>query len=719
MLISYNWLKELLPGLTANPQEIAEKLSQSLAEVEKPQKKNGDFVLEIDNKALSIRPDCFGQLGLAREIAAIFNLRLEKPTYPRIDDVQPPTTQKSLTPLTANIETPHDCLRYTVVKLGNLKIAPSPDWLCQKLLSLDVRPINNLVDITNFVMLETAQPLHAFDAKKIWAEPKVTIEIRRAKPQEKIRTLDNIERTLTTDDLVIASNLPNQSNTPNQPIALAGIMGGKNSEVDQNTSAIILESANFNPILTRKTSKRLGLRTDASGRFEKNQDANLTLPALLRAIKLYQEIAFATVDSLIIDEYPEPQEPQTLNLNFNEANRFLGAQIDENSIFKILQSLEIEVQKKNEQYFLTIPTFRKDLKIAEDIYEEIGRLYNFNNIVPTLPYKNLKAAPQNFSWELQKKTDRLLKFLGFNEVYTYSFIGAKLLEKSLIEKQGLAELKNPLSPDLQYLRPLILPSILEKTVLNKSSFDKFSLFETSFITPSSSQREKTIDGLFSEPKNLALLSFDKDPKNEQALFFKLKGALEELGQEIGLTLSFESLKTDDDFPKIFDRSNSLALRLKPEGSGALDPSGFSRSNPTLGFLGLINPLIKRNFGLEDGNVVIAEFNLNLIQKEDLIAPSLKPISSFSPVINDLSIITSPDQSYEKIDTSLRNFFKNESPIQTAIDFKDLYQQKNGQKILTFRLTFNSYKKQLTQTEINNLLEKVKKEMTEKLKVTFK
>jgi len=306
-----------------------------LAEVERPQKKDGDFILEIDNKALSIRPDCFGQLGLAREIAAIFNLRLEKPATSRIEEIQPPTTQKSLTPLVANIENPHDCLRYTTVKLGNLKIAPSPNWLCQKLLSLDLRPINNLVDITNFVMLETAQPLHAFDAGKLLADPKITIEIRRAKPTEKIETLDGIKRTLTTSDLVIASKLPNQPNLPNQPIALAGIMGAKNSEVDQNTSAIILESANFNPILTRKTSKRLGLRTDASGRFEKNQDANLTLPALLRAIKLYQELAGAIVDSLIIDEYPEPQDPQTLNLNFNEANRFLGTQIDENSIFKI------------------------------------------------------------------------------------------------------------------------------------------------------------------------------------------------------------------------------------------------------------------------------------------------------------------------------------------------------------------------------------------------
>lgn len=718
MLISFNWLKELLPGLTASPQEIAEKLSQSLAEVEKPQKKGGDFILEIDNKALSIRPDCFGQLGLAREIAAIFNLRLEKPTYPRIDDVQPPTTQKSLTPLTANIENPHDCLRYTTVKLGNLKIAPSPDWLCQKLLSLDVRPINNLVDITNFVMLETAQPLHAFDAKKLLADPKITIEIRRAKLNEKIKTLDGAERSLTSDDLVIASNLPNTPNLPNQPIALAGIMGGKNSEVDQNTSAIILESANFNPILTRKTSKRLGLRTDASGRFEKNQDANLTLPALLRAIKLYQELAGATVDSLIIDEYPEPQEPQTLNLNFNEANRFLGTQIDENSIFKILQSLEIDVQKKNEQYFLTIPTFRKDLRIAEDIYEEIGRLSNFNKIIPTLPCRSLKASPQNFSWELQEKVARILKLLGFNEVYTYSFIGTKLLEKSLIEKQGLAELKNPLSPDLQYLRPQILPSILEKTVLNKSSFDKFSLFETSLITPSSNRREKTIDGLFSEPKNLALLSFDKDPKSEQALFFKLKGALEELSREIGLTVNFENPKTDDDLPKIFDRNNSMAIRLKPEGSRMLDPSGFSR-NPTLGFLGLINPLAKRNFGLETNSVAITELNLNLIQKDYLASPSLKPISSFSPVINDLSIIAGLDQSYEKINTSLENFFKNESPIQTTIDFKDLYQQKNGQRILTFRLTFNSSEKQLTRTEINNLLEKAKREMTEELRVTFK
>lgn len=718
MLISYNWLKELLPGLTASPQEVAEKLSQSLAEVEKPQVKNGDFVLEIDNKALSVRPDCFGQLGLAREVAALFDLRLEKPKIPGLENVQPPTTQKSLTPLNANIENSNDCLRYTTVKLGNLKITPSPNWLCQKLLGLDVRPINNLVDITNYIMLETAQPLHAFDAKKLLANPKITIEIRRATSQEKIKTLDGIERKLTTEDLVIASKLPNNPNIPNQPIALAGIMGEKISEVDENTTAIILESANFNPVLMRKTSQRLGLRTNASSRFEKSQDANLTLPALLRAIKLYQELAGATVDSLIVDEYPNPQEPQTLYLNFNEANHFLGTQIDENRIFKILHGLEIEVQKKNEQYFLTIPTFRKDLKIGEDIYEEIGRLYNFNNIAPTLPYKNLKASTQNFSWDMQKKAGRILKFLGINEVYTYSFIGAKLLEKSLVEKEGLEELKNPLSPDLQFLRPQILPSILEKTVLNKSSFDKFSLFEVSLVTPPNNQRKKTTDGLFVEPKNLALLSLDKNPETQELLFFRLKGTLEELGREMGLTLSFESPKTDNDFPKIFDKNNSLAIRLKPEGSRALDPSGFSR-NPTLGFLGLINPLVKRNFGLEENSIAAAELSLSLIQKECLTTPSLKPISSFSPVINDLSIIAKNDQSYNQVLSELTNFIKTEPSLQTEIIFRDSYQEENGQKIFTFRLIFNSDNKQLTQGEINNLLEKAKREMTEELRVTFK
>lgn len=407
------------------------------------QKKGNDFLLSID--VLPDRAgDCFSHIGIAREISALLN---KKATFPKVKSKK----VSSIYPV--KVEDSNDCLRYTTVVLDNVKIEQSPKWLKDKLSACGVNSINNVVDVTNYIMLETGQPLHAFDYDKV----SEGIVVRRAKEKEKIVLLNGKEYILNKDTLVIADN--------KDILALAGIKGGKKAEITKNTKKIILESANFNHKLISQTARKLNIRTDASIRYEQNIDPNLTEYAINRAIDL---INFSVISQN--DIYTKKLKPWSIKIDIEEINNTIGIEISKKDIISILSKLGFIVKK---DMLIEVPTYRQDVLIPENITEEIGRVYGYDKVPSVLPLFSHPAEINNdIYW--QNRIKDIMKELGYSEVFNYSFIGDE--EKDSFNLR-LQEITNPVSSCYKYLRPTIIPQLIKATKENLKYFERIKIFE--------------------------------------------------------------------------------------------------------------------------------------------------------------------------------------------------------------------------------------------------
>ena len=458
MLFSYNWLQSFFKEKLPRPEKLAELLTMHSFEVEEVQKRGQDFILDIDvlpNRGC----DCLSHLGIAREIAALTTYNLQLIT----DKPKKDKKLKTGDFIKVEVKDKTACPRYTARAVINVKIAPSPKWIQERLRVCGLQSINNVVDILNYVMLEMGQPLHAFDYDKLEANERgltqKKIIVRFATDRERIVTLDEKNFTLDENILVIADE--------KKPVAIAGIKGGKMPEIDKNTKNIVIEAANFDQRIIRAVSKKLNLRTDASIRFEQGIDPNLTEEAMDRAAFLIQQLAQGKAAEGMIDVYPQKVLPKKIKLDLNYVESLLGIKIPQKEIIRILKSLGLKIESSSfakglgEILNVVVPTLRQDITIPEDLIEEIGRVYGYEKIQPQIPILPLKISNKNRKITWERKIKEIMRGLGLNEVYLYSFISEKDEELFRVNltlnphesASVLIEIKNHDSSYKKYLRP--------------------------------------------------------------------------------------------------------------------------------------------------------------------------------------------------------------------------------------------------------------------------
>ena len=535
MKYSTNWLKKYvdLPSNLEELNKIIDQIAYQIVDVDERwlgSKENEDTVIDVDNKIITNRPYAFGHRGLAREIAVMLGKDWKGALYP----ILPKRSNNEDLKLAVEVLDPELCPRFTAIAIRGIKVGPSPKWLVDALTSIGQRSINNIVDITNYIMFDTAQPVHAYDYDKIKDGHFI---IRRAKQGEKVVTLDGVERVLDSEMVLITDS--------EKVIGIGGVMGAGNSEVDDNTTNIVLEIASFDPINIRQTAKKLKHRTDAVTRFEKGQDPKNILKVQPLLASLTMEVCGGEIASELIDinnlEFSNLRhEPLIMEFDHTRVDKLLGFGISEEFIRKVLGGFGIRLLDENENIWtLEIPTFRPDIKEPSDLIEDIGRMYGYQNIPVVTPVNELTIPPINPKVQVKTKSRKALNGSGLDEVLAFSFISAKdiqNLEKLGIPATSAVKIVNPLSNEYDYLRTSLIPSLAKFAALNLKYLNEFGGFEIARKYEKNPAKSLPYDedkGESQRPVETELISgiyFDK--KNPENSLAKLKGALENLAYEL-------------------------------------------------------------------------------------------------------------------------------------------------------------------------------------------
>ena len=635
---------------------------------------NDDTV--VDFEITNNRPDCYSILGLAREAAAAFN----KPMRHH-DPVVRGGAAGELSEL-LEVEVPAEdlCRRYTARMVRNVKIAPSPKWLRQRLRANGVRPINNIVDITNFVMLEYGQPMHAFDYRYVGSGK---IIVRRSEPGEALTTLDGNVRTLTPGMLVIADET--------KPIGLAGIMGGENSEIMDDTVDVVFESANFNGTSIRQTALALGMRTEASGKFEKNIDPLLTLPAVDRACELVELLGAGEVMDGVIDVLNDIPEPRTIELEPDRINALLGTDISEADMVEYLRRLEIPV----EGHEIRVPSWRPDLVGMADIAEEVGRLFGYNNI-PTTTFRG--AATEGGYTEAMKLENRagsLCRSLGYSEILTYSFVSPSIFDQIRLPEdsslRNAMRIQNPLGEDASIMRTVALPSMLAILARNNAYHnDAVKLYELAKV-----YLPKPGQILPDEPKHLVLGTY-----GEHEDFFKMKGEIEAFLRGMNVP---EARYTAEKHDPTFHPGRCARVSM-----GGVD----------LGCFGQIHPLVARSYGI-DGEIFAAELNFTALLSLQLPEKTYTPLPKYPAVPRDIAVVCDEAVTVAALSDCIR---AAGGKLLRRVELFDIYRGKgiaSGSKSAAFRLTLRADDRTLTDADsdgvVSAVLAALEKELNAKLR----
>lgn len=635
---------------------------------------NDDTV--VDFEITNNRPDCYSILGLAREAAAAFN----KPMRHH-DPVVRGGAAGELSEL-LEVEVPAEdlCRRYTARMVRNVKIAPSPKWLRQRLRANGVRPINNIVDITNYVMLEYGQPMHAFDYRYVGSGK---IIVRRSEPGETLTTLDGYVRTLTPGMLVIADET--------KPIGLAGIMGGENSEIMDDTVDVVFESANFNGTSIRQTALALGMRTEASGKFEKNIDPLLTLPAVDRACELVELLGAGEVMDGVIDVLNDIPEPRTIELEPDRINALLGTDISEADMVEYLRRLEIPV----EGHEIRVPSWRPDLVGMADIAEEVGRLFGYNNI-PTTTFRG--AATEGGYTEAMKLENRagsLCRSLGYSEILTYSFVSPSIFDQIRLPEdsslRNAMRIQNPLGEDASIMRTVALPSMLAILARNNAYHnDAVKLYELAKV-----YLPKPGQILPDEPKHLVLGTY-----GEHEDFFKMKGEIEAFLRGMNVP---EARYTAEKHDPTFHPGRCARVSV-----GGVD----------LGCFGQIHPLVARSYGI-DGEIFAAELNFTALLSLQLPEKTYTPLPKYPAVTRDIAVVCGEAVTVAALSDCIR---AAGGKLLRSVELFDIYRGKgiaSGSKSAAFRLTLRADDRTLTDADsdgvVSAVLAALEKELNAKLR----
>ncbi len=635
-----------------------------------------DVIIEIDNKSLTNRPDLWGHYGIAREMAAIFRRQL-KPLA-----VAENLENSNLPDLSIKIEDARKCYRYTGLGIDNIKVSVSPLDMQVRLYYCGMRPISLIVDLTNYLMLETGQPMHAFDKRQIDG-----IVVKSTGKPMKFKTLDSVERNIPEDVLMIC-NL-------DKPVAIAGIMGGENSEVAADTSGIILESANFEGASLRKNSTKLGLRTEASARFEKMLDPNLTALSIKRFVKLLQDVQKdIVISSNLTDVYTQPLKPIQITVDKPYIDKYIGNIVSSEEIVNILKSLEFGVKQQGEVFTIDVPSFRstKDITMKADIIEEISRIHGYDNIVP----KTLEVALQPLDYNDIRLADHRIRELlsdkfAFSEVNSYIWYNNTYNASIGIEQRGNVKLLNPHAKDMDTLRDSMVPTLLEFAEVNRKSFSEFSIYEIGGVFNAPDTKSKC-----EEHKNLCALTGSKI-KDEDSLFYTLKGIV---------TALLGGLKNAE--PEyVLLKQEGAAPWIHPVKSVEVRFDGHC-----LGHISVVHPQIKQKLD-KKLNMVFAELNLaeihGLPQKQIKFAEP----SKYPEVTLDYSFLVDKAVWFDTVRSDIGKFG---SSILNSFEFVDIYTGKGlpeGKKSMTFRFIIGSREKTLSSEDINEFAASLLKYMEEK------
>lgn len=661
-----------------------------------------DTVIEIENKGLTNRGDLFGIMGIARELTAITGNKFESPAW-----ILKPKTDLQPEENCLNLEIVNDaealCPRYMGIALDNISIKPSPIWLQSALLKLDIKPINNVIDITNYVSAILGQPLHAFDYDKIISEDKapdnkVKINIRMGREGESILGLDNKVHNLNDRTIVIADN--------NHPIAIAGVIGGLDSSVDYNTKRIIIESANFDKNSVRKTSMSLGISTDAATKFKHSLDPEGCLPALLKTVELVKELAEGKIASKIIDIFGDRSLEKKITIDIDRLNSHIGTSLNKELISTILKNLEYKINSSNKNFLtVTVPTWRKDIQLSEDIHEDVARIFGYNNIEIVLPKKQIKPLVNNTLFELKKELRKTFSTLGLNEILTYSFTSIDNFEKTNLVSDYAYRLKNPLSPELSLMRISLLQSILPKMKENKErGFNKFGLFE---INIPHIKKYTDENSLPKEDWHFSAVLLDTKKVVESSSYYLAKEYTEKLFEL--RNVKTEYLLVADSLEQELDEDIKAILNI-------FDPnvSAFCIvEKKIIGVLGEIKQNIKSNFKLPEFTCAI-DINLSKligIKPETLMMKTIPVFPSFSL---DLCFETSISIKYSEMEKLLKDTL-NSKERWANVECRDIFQGKKEEekKRTTFRIIGGNYTKTLNDKDIKKLVDIVSKKMEEK------
>ena len=622
---------------------------------------NDDTV--VDFEITNNRPDCYSIIGLAREAAAAFNLPMK-----HHEPVVKGGAEGSL-PELLDVEVPAEdlCSRYTARMVRNVKIAPSPKWLRQRLRANGVRPINNIVDITNYVMLEYGQPMHAFDYRYVGSG---VIVVRRSVEGETLTTLDGTVRELKPGMLVIADG--------EKPIGLAGIMGGENSEIVGDTVDVVFESANFNGTSIRQTALALGMRTEASGKFEKNIDPLLTVPAVNRACELVELLGAGEVMDGMIDILNCIPQPRELTLEPERINALLGTEISEADMVGYLRRLEIPVEGRT----IKIPSFRPDLVQTADIAEEVGRLYGYNNI-PTTAFRSATVeGGYTGTMVLENKTGALCRALGYSEILTYSFVSPSIFDMIRLPSDSplrkALRIQNPLGEDASIMRTVALPSMLSILSRNNAYHNAAcKLYELAKVyLPKEGQT------LPDEPKHLLLGTYGE---NED--FFTLKGEIEAIFK--GMNVKPAAYTAVKDNPA-----------YHPGRCAEITVDGIS-----VGVFGQVHPLVAKNYGI-DAEVYAAELDFTALSGLLLPAATYHPLPKYPSVSRDIAVVCREETTVAELEACIRSAGGN---LLREVRLFDIYRGKgieDGKKSVAFSLTLRADDRTLTDADSDGVISAV-------------
>lgn len=683
-------------GMLASPKELALGDSHEGLLIIKEAVKPGtpfaevyglnDHIIDIENKMFTHRPDLFGQLGIARELAGIQQHSFKSPDWYKEDAKVPADGRNNGLKVEVNNEVPKLVPRFCALAVKDVAIKPSPIWLQARLTSVGVRPINNVVDLTNYYMLEAAQPLHAYDYDKLKTG---ILGVRLSKQDEKLKLLGGKELTLEQGEVVITNG--------RSPIGLGGIMGGADTEVDQNTKNIILECASFDMNQIRKTSMKYGLFTDASTRFTKNQSPRQNRAVIAKAADDILGLAGGRLSGQLIDKQLTTPQERKVTLTAEFINGRLGLNLSSAQIKKLLENVEFVVNNSGTKLSVTAPFWRTDIEIAEDIVEEVGRLFGYDKLPQQLPKRLIDPVLKNQLLEFKNNLRQKLSAFGANEVLTYSFVHGDLLANTGQDAKLAHKLSNAQSPGLQYYRFNLVPSLLDKIHANiKAGYDKFTLFE---IGKGHDQQHTNDDGLPQEFELLSLIYTAGSKTNPAgAAFYEAKNYLSRLADELGVELKFSAV---DKLPKA-----PLAQAYERQRTATVSTADGN----FLGILGEFKNSVRQALKLPE---YTAGFEID-IQALLESAPQIKaysPLPKFPQVHQDFCLRTATALRYAEITEFIKQNLKGASAKRSynySLEPLDIYRSNKDQahKQTTWRITLWHTDRTLTTEETNHLLDDV-------------
>ncbi|MFT4444640.1 phenylalanine--tRNA ligase subunit beta [Parvimonas sp. G1967] len=627
-------------------------------------------ILDLDDTVVEFeitpnRPDCLSIVGMSREIAASFNKKLNEINIKDLKNIN----NSSL--LEINISS-DNCKRYSASIIKDVKIEESNRKMQNYLLNSGIRPINNIVDLTNFLMLELGQPLHAFDLDKLEGN----ITIRNAFEGEKVVTLDDIERTLSSDDMLICDDV--------KPIAIAGVMGLKNSEIDSNTKNILIESAFFTKKAIKLTSKRLGLKSEASIRYEKGLTSEHTVNVLSRFLYLLERYVDCKIES-VFDVRKEEFIPKIIEFDPNLVKRLLGVEIDNSEILNYLDLLEIKTEVKNNYIYCTIPYFRTDLSIQEDIVEEIGRLYGFSNLNPTPILAPNTIGKKSKKRILEDKIKNVLLNLGLYEITTYSFIGGNIIGKSKMNTQNTVKILNPLGEEFSIMRKSLIPNVIDVLAKNLNYKNEdllvYELGNTFHIVNGNKvplEKKKLVIGCYGK--------YD---------FYYVKDIVVNLLSILNIE-NYEFVK------------NASIDYFHPGVCADIIVNGEK-----IGEIGQISYEVCKNFSIKK-KIFVCEIDIEKIRDKSSLVRIYEPLIKYPAVKRDLAIIVDKNIDSGMIEKIFRD---NSNNLLKNVELFDIYtgnQIDEGKKSMAYKLTFQSKDKTLVDEDINTVIDGMLKDLNEKL-----